>query len=232
MRLQKYLADCGVASRRKAEEYILQGLVKVNGKTIDELGYKVDPATDQVSFKGKKIQPSAKHTYLLLNKPAGYLSTCADTHERKTILDLLPTNNRLFPVGRLDKETEGLLIVTDDGNLTFKLTHPKHHIEKEYLVICKGELPQEKKSQLEKGIMLEGKKTAAAKIAIKKISPQETTLQITIHEGRKRQIRNMFEIIGHKVHYLKRVRIGHLKLGNLPSGQYRHLTEKELAIFF
>lgn len=232
MRLQKYLADCGIASRRKAEEYILQGLVQVNGRVIDELGYKIDPEKDEVLFANKKIQPTVKHTYLLLNKPAGYLSTCSDPQARKTILDLLPKNNRLFPVGRLDKETEGLLMVTDDGSLTYRLTHPKHHIEKEYIVICQGELSAEKKSELETGILLDNKKTASAEIVIKKTGNNKTTLHITIHEGRKRQIRNMFEIIGHRVHYLKRIRIGHIKLGNLPSGQYRRLTDEELAIFF
>lgn len=232
MRLQKYLADCGISSRRKAEEYILQGLVQVNGKVIDELGYKIDPEKDEVLFADKKVEPSQQHTYLLLNKPAGYLSTCSDPQARKTILDLLPKNNRLFPVGRLDKETEGLLIVTDDGSLTYRLTHPKHHIEKEYIVICQGELSAEKKSELKTGILLDNKKTASAEIVIKKTGNNKTTLHITIHEGRKRQIRNMFEIIGHRVHYLKRIRIGHIKLGNLPSGQYRRLTDEELAIFF
>ncbi len=232
MRLQKFLADHGVASRRKAEEYIQQGLVKVNGKIVNTLGSKVDPEKDEVIFDEKVLgKTSTKHIYLMLNKPAGYLSTCADTHQRKTILDLLPKEHRLFPVGRLDQETEGLLLVTDDGDLTFKLTHPKHHIEKEYQVICEGVLSPDKAKKLEEGVLIGNKKTAPAQVSIQKTG-SNTTVHITIHEGRKRQIRNMFEIIGHKVHYLKRIRIGHLKLDDLPMGKYRHLSTKELDKFF
>lgn len=232
MRLQKFLAQQGIASRRKAEEYIAEGLVKVNGKIITTLGHKIDPEKDIVAFKNQElIADHEPHIYLLLNKPSGYLCTSSDTHQRKTIFDLLPQNQRLFSVGRLDKETEGLLIVTDDGDLTYKLTHPKHHIEKEYMVVCRGSLDNAKKEQLEKGVLLEGKKTAPCKIDIKS-KGDSTTLHITIHEGRKRQIRNMFEIIGHNVHYLKRIRIGHLKLANLAIGQYRPLSGKELDKFF
>lgn len=232
MRLQKFLAQQGISSRRKAEEYIEQGLVKVNGETITTLGYKIDPENDRVSFKNRELfGETEQHTYLLLNKPAGYICTASDTHKRKTIFDLLPQEKRLYSIGRLDKETEGLLIVTDDGDLTYKLTHPKYHVEKEYLVICLGSLSNEKKVMLEKGIMLDGKKTAPCKIDVKNAG-DSTTLHITIHEGRKRQIRNMFEIIGHKVHYLKRIRIGHLGLANLAIGQYRPLSEKELDKFF
>lgn len=230
MRLQKYLAESGVSSRRKAEEHIAQGLVKVNGEIITTLGYKVNPATDIVLFMDQKIEPVQNHSYILLNKPAGYLSTCSDTHNRQTILDLLPNNKRLFPVGRLDKDTEGLLIITDDGDFAYKLTHPKHKIEKEYLVTCNGKLDEATKTKLEKGVVIENKKTALAQIDIKKRDQNSTTLHITIHEGRKRQIRNMFEIVGHKVHYLKRIRIGQLTLDSLSTGSYRYLNDQELAL--
>ena len=226
MRLQKFLSMAGLCSRREAEKHIQAGLVKVNEEVISTLGTQVDPETDSVKFKNKIIELEEENVYLLLNKPAGFLSTCKDTHERKTILDLVPAHKRLFPIGRLDKESEGLIILTNNGNLTYKLTHPKHHIEKEYLIECKGKLTPTEKEKLEKGIMLNGKKTAPCQIHI-----QGGQIFITIHEGRKRQIRNMFEIIGHPVHYLQRIRIGHIKLDNLKRGDFRVLKKKEIEPF-
>lgn len=206
-------------------------MVKVNGKIVTKLGTKVDPNKDTIKFKNKLIKISDKKVYLLLHKPAGYICTAKDTHERKTIFELLPKTERLFSIGRLDKDSEGLIIVTNDGDLSYLLTHPKYGIEKEYYVECRGQVSKGEKEKLEKGIMVERKKTSPCKIKIIEATEKKTRLRITIHEGRKRQIRNMFEIIGHKVHYLQRTRIGDIKFKGLAKGKFRSLKKDEIAKF-
>ena len=224
IRLQKYMADCGVASRRKAEEYILAGRVRVNGDIVDTLGFKVTP-DDVVAFDGKPIIMSTKNIYAILNKPIGVVTTVSDKHGRQTVMDLIKIKDRIFPVGRLDMDTEGLILMTNDGALTYSLTHPKHSINKEYVAQITGSITNEVLHKLSTGIMLDGRLTAPA---VFKRMKTPGHVKIIIHEGRNRQIRRMFAEVGHRVVGLKRVAIGNIKLGPLTSGHFRYLTEKEL----
>lgn len=228
IRLQKYIADCGVASRRKAEELIQLGCVKVNGSVVTEMGIKVSDS-DLVEVNGKVIKPESKKVYILLNKPSGYVTTVKDQFRRPTVLDLLKgVNERVFPVGRLDYETTGLLILTNDGDFTFKMTHPKHEMAKTYLATIMGVPTEEEISRFENGLEIEDYTTSPAKIKI--ISSQENTcvVEITIHEGRNRQVRKMCEKIGHPVLALKRISIGNVALGDLKEGCWRELTSNEV----
>ncbi len=220
IRLQKYIAGCTDYSRRKAEELIDEGRVSVNGEVVKEQGVTVHPTRDTVSLDGSDLTPNEEHIYIMLNKPAGYLSTKSDTHNRRTVLDLMPNEN-VYPVGRLDKDTEGLLLLTNDGDLAYKTTHPKFEHEKEYLVHLKSSFSYKDEQKLETGIWIEGYKTAQCKIS----NIKGRICHITIHEGKKRQIRRMFEEIGNHVIYLKRIRIGKLLLGGLKKGEYKIITK-------
>ena len=230
-RLQKFISQAGLASRRAAEKLIQEGRVSVNGKVVTELGVKVEPLKDKVSVDGKIIKTAAKHVYYILNKPKGYLSTAKDDRDRKTVLDLLPdVKERIYPVGRLDNNTEGLLVLTNDGELMNQLLHPKYEIYKTYVVKIDRTPDEEKLDRLRAGINLEDGMTAPAKLYVTGRDPLRdlTTLEITIHEGKNRQIRRMFAAIGHDVKALKRIEFAGLTLSGLRRGQYRELTENEL----
>lgn len=230
IRLQKYLADCGIASRRKSEELIKQGQVKVNGKTITELGTKVIPNKDIVEYNGKKIELKKKYVYILLNKPIGYVTTVKDQFNRDSVLDLVKTNKRLVPVGRLDMYTSGALILTNDGDFVYKVTHPKHEIEKTYTVTIIGIVKKEEVEKLKKGVEIEDYITKPAKVKILKIDEEknQSRLEITIHEGKNRQVRKMCEAIGHKVLALHRSKIAGIDVKDIPLGKWRYLNSKEV----
>ncbi len=232
-RLQKVLANAGVCSRRQAEIYIKEGRVAVDGTTITEMGIKVDPQRQKITVDKKPITRTPKKVYILLNKPKGFVTTMSDPQGRPIITSLLKDiKHRLFPVGRLDLDTEGALLMTNDGDLAQRVTHPSFEIKKTYLVIVKGKLGQQKIQSLENGIELDGQMTWPATISISKANKDTTTLQITIHEGRKRQVRRMFDAIGHHVIHLKRLAYGNLQLGNLSSGKYRFLNKNDLNKLF
>lgn len=201
LRLQKYLAEQGIASRRKCEEYITQGRVKINGKIVTELGTKINPEFDRIEFDGRIITNKEKtFTYILLNKPIDYVTTVKDQFNRNTVLDLVKTNKRLVPVGRLDMYTSGALILTDDGDFVYKVTHPKHEIPKSYTVTLKGIITKEEVQRLENGVDIGGFTTNKAKVRILKTDEEknQSRLEITIHEGKNRQIRKMCESIRKK----------------------------------
>lgn len=228
-RLQKFLAHAGVASRRKCEEMILEGRVKVNGKVMKELGTKVDPGKDKVMVDGKAVQQSPKKVYLMINKPRGCVSTVEDDKGRKTVLDLLKNvKERVYPVGRLDYDSEGLLLLTNDGDLTYALTHPKHEIGKTYKVRVKGVPNVDKLEQLAKGVELEDGMTAPAKVFLTHVLNGNALLEITIYEGKNRQVRRMCEKIGYPVIRLVRTHVGPLELRKLASGEVRTLTFREI----
>lgn len=231
-RLQKFLAEAGIASRRKAEELIAQGKVKVNGKVVTEMGMKIDPAKDEVTYLDKKVTTKdTKMVYIMLYKPEGYVTTAKEQFGRPAVMDLIKgVKERIFPVGRLDYDTSGLLLLTNDGDLTYKLTHPKHDVDKTYIAKLYG-IPDEGALQkFRRGVVIDGKRTKPAKIQIidKDKDGRFCTAEIIIHEGRNRQVRKMCEAIKHPVAQLKRVATGDLKLGDLQKGKYRHLTEKEI----
>lgn len=229
MRLQVAISHAGLASRRKAVSIIEEGRVSVNGKIIRERGYAVDSERDEIIVGGVKIKRHERKIYILLNKPRGVITSKSDPEERKTVFDIIPAALRgLHSVGRLDKDTTGLLLLTNDGELTYRLTHPKFEIRKKYKVICKGKLPDKEKRILEKGMFIEGRKTAPAKIEVLRSDAENTELFIEIHEGRKRQIRNMFLFLGYPIESLERVSYEFLKLGNLRRGEFRHLTSEEV----
>ncbi|PIZ01033.1 pseudouridine synthase [bacterium (Candidatus Howlettbacteria) CG_4_10_14_0_8_um_filter_40_9] len=229
IRLSKFLSNAGISSRRKAEEIILEGRVCVNEKVVIELGTKIDPEKDKVTVDQVLIRANTKKVYYLLNKPAGYTSTSEDPHAKHTVLELVPSDIRVFPVGRLDKDTMGLLILTNDGELTQKLTHPRYEKEKEYIVICGSKLTDIEIKKLEIGIMLDDKKTAPTKVRfITGLPDKYFHYSVTIREGRNRQIRRMFESIRNPVIKLERVRIDSLSLGDLKEGKYREITKQEI----
>ncbi|MBO7289761.1 MAG: rRNA pseudouridine synthase [Clostridia bacterium] len=228
MRLQKYLALCGVASRRAAEEIILQGRVSVNGEKCTLLGTKVADG-DVVSLDGEEVKIEEKKYYIMLNKPVGYMTTVSDDEGRPTVMDLITDiSKRIYPVGRLDYNTEGLLLMTSDGDFTYKITHPKHKLDKTYEVLVSGNAEKNAIRKLEQGVFIDGRKTAPAKVDIENFGKNSALLTITIHEGRNRQVRKMCASVGFKVMGLKRISEGGLKLGNLPLGKWRHLTEAEV----
>lgn len=229
-RLQKFLARAGVASRRTSEELITGGKVKVNGQIVREMGIKVNPEKDLVEVNGKKVEVEAKKVYILLNKPAGYVTTVRDPQKRPKVVDLLKdVEERVYPVGRLDFETEGLLLLTNDGDLTYKLTHPKHEIGKTYHALVKGFPDADKIKRFQKGLRLADGITAPAKIKVIKKGKGATLLEIVIFEGRNRQIRRMCETIGHPVLELKRVAMDFLTLEGVETGKFRYLNEKEIS---
>lgn len=222
------MAACGVASRRKCEEFIVNGQVTVNGQVIQELGYQIDPGKDKVTVNGKTIAMEEK-VYLLLNKPIGYVTTASDPQNRKIVLDLLKgVTHRVYPVGRLDIDTSGLLLLTNDGELAHKMTHPKFELDKVYVAQVKGIPSKQALQKLQEGIMLEDGMTAPAQVKLIQTEYEMATIEIIIHEGRNRQVRRMFEAIGHPVKKLHRKRVGFLTLKNLKSGTFRHLESSEI----
>ena len=208
-RLQKYLAECGIASRRKCEEYITQGKVQVNGKTITELGVKVNPEKDKITFEGKNVKQEERKVYILLNKPIGYVTTSDEQFGRDKVLDLVKVRERVVPVGRLDMYTSGALILTNDGDFVYKVTHPKHEITKTYTVTVKGIIKNEEVEQLRKGVKIDDYTTRPAKVKILKTDEEKdiSRLEITIHEGKNRQVRRMCESVGRRVIALHRSKI-------------------------
>ena len=226
IRLQKYLADAQIASRRRSEEIILSGRVCINGEVADTLGTKVEEG-DVVTVDGKEVRPADKMVYIMLHKPEGYVTTAKDQFDRPTVLDLVESDYRLYPVGRLDYDTSGLLLLTNDGDLTYRLTHPKHNVEKTYIARVEGTPTAEEVARFKSGVEIDGYKTAPAKLKILK-KGSICTLQIIIHEGKNRQVRKMCSAIGHEVKSLKRVATGRLVLDGLEKGKYRHLTDDEI----
>lgn len=228
VRLQKVIADAGVASRRKAEQMITEGRVTVNGRVVRELGTKVDPQKDHVKVDGRHLKPAPPHVYIMINKPKGYLSTLSDPQGRPTIGDLLRgVRLRVFPVGRLDFDSEGLLLLTNHGEMAQALLHPRYHVPKTYLVKVKGILTDEEIGTLEKGVKLEDGPTGPAIVKKVRKAEQNSWLEITIFEGRKHQVKRMFEAVGHPVLKLIRTKFGPLILGDLPEGEFRYLTDRE-----
>lgn len=229
-RLQKYLAECGVASRRKCEELILQGKVKVNNQIVTELGVKVNLEKDIVKFEDKEVKPTSKMVYILLNKPIGYVTTADDQFGRDTVLDLVKVKERIVPVGRLDMYTSGALILTNDGDFVYKVTHPKHEIEKTYTVTVKGIIKNEEVEQLRKGVKIDDYITKPAKVKILKtdIEKNISRLEIVIHEGKNRQVRKMCESVGRKVLALHRSKIGKIGVKDIELGKWRYLKDREI----
>jgi len=228
MRLQKFLAHAGIASRRKAEELITQGRVFVNGVRIKDLGVKVS-SSDVIEVDGKIVKPEERKVYIMLNKPVGYVSTVKDQFARKTVLDLVKdVKERIYPVGRLDYGTSGLILLTNDGDFSYTLTHPSCEIDKVYTAVVKGTVSKDKIEAFKKGIKIDDYITSPAKLRIINIAGNTSTVEITIHEGKNRQVRKMCEAIGHPVLKLKRIAIGPLKLGDLEEGKWRYLTEQEV----
>ena len=229
MRLQKFMALSGVASRRKSEEMIKEGLVKVNNITVTELGTIIDPSKDKIMVNDKRIKLESNKVYIMLNKPVGYVSTLKDEKDRKIVTDLIEgVNERIYPVGRLDADTTGLILLTNDGDLAFKLTHPSKKIDKRYIAIVEGVPNKQELDKLRNGVYIDGKKTASAEVKIAKKFDEDSILDITIHEGRNRQVKKMCEAVNHPVKKLKRVSIGEIELGGLNIGNWRFLNEEEL----
>ena len=229
MRINKYIASCGVASRRKAEELINAGRVKVNGKIINELSFQVDENNDRVEVDEKLIGLEERLVYIMLNKPEGYVTTVKDQFDRKSVIDLVKdVGERVYPIGRLDYETSGLLLLTNDGDLTYKLTHPKHEVDKTYIATLKG-IPTLNEN-FEKGLYIEDYKTAPAKIKVLKKNEEKNycVCEIKIHEGRNRQVRKMCRAINHPVMNLRRKAMGKIVLKDVEIGQYRYLTQEEI----
>ena len=234
MRINKYIALSGVCSRRKADELIIAGQVKVNGKTLREAGYQVKER-DIVMVAGEPIQPVKAYTYILLNKPKGVITSVKDDRGRITVTDILAENPditdeapRLFPVGRLDYDTSGVLLLTDDGDLTFRLTHPKHEFPKTYHALVQGVMSREKELKLVRGVDIGGFVTSRAKVRTPRIKANTSLVEITIHEGKNRQVRRMFDAVGNPVIELQRVAFGKIQLGHLKEGGVRKLTTKEV----
>ena len=229
MRLQKYLAQCGVASRRHAEEMIREGKIQVNGVTVREMGLQVDESRDTVSVEGKEVRPEESKHYLAYYKPIGEVTTTSDPEGRPTVMDKFRDYPvRLFPVGRLDYDSEGLLLLTNDGDLMNHLLHPSHEVNKVYLVKASNNISDEEIRQLRQGVMIDNKLTSPARVRLIRKEAFDTVLLISIHEGRNRQVRKMIEKIGHQVVSLKRVAFGPVELKDLPRGQWRSLTEQEI----
>ena len=247
VRLQKYLADCGVASRRASEKLISSGCVFVNGKKVIELGTKVEAGKDVVTVNGERVSPESRKVYIMLHKPKGYVSTVKEQFDRPAVLELLgDVKERVVPVGRLDFDTSGLLLLTNDGDLVYKLTHPKHGIDKVYLAKVAGRVQNPEVERLKAGVVIDAEpigeaeekpsyiadrspyKTAPAKVKVIKADDSTSIVEIALQEGKNRQVRKMFDAVGHKVLALKRVAVGELRLEKLESGKYRHLSGKEV----
>lgn len=232
VRLQKYIAMSGVASRRAAEELIISGRVLVNDVKITELGTKVEIGADTVKVDKEVISPEIKKYYIMMNKPVGYVSTVSDQFSRPTVLDLIgeEIKSRIFPVGRLDYDTSGLLLLTNDGDFTYKVTHPKFNMDKTYIATLKGGITPKGLAQLRSGVTIDdGFKTSPAEVEMISCEKGHTVVKIVIHEGKNRQVRKMFEAVGCKVVELERTKIGNIELGNLPLGRWRYLTSHEIS---
>lgn len=228
IRLQKAIADSGLSSRRKAETLIAEGRVTVNGQVVRELGTKIDPARDHVKVDGRHLKPAPPQVFILLNKPKGYVSSLSDPEGRPTITDLLGgVGVRVFPVGRLDYDSEGLMLLTNQGALAQTLLHPRYHVPKTYLIKVKGVLNDEQIAELEQGVELEDGLTKPAVVRKVRKAEENSWLEVTIHEGRNHQVKRMLEHVGHPVLKLTRVRFGPLTLGDVSLGQYRYLTDRE-----
>lgn len=230
IRLQKFLANSGVASRRKCEELILDGKVSVNGQIVKELGTKVNPAVDKVEYCGNPVFISNKFVYILLNKPIGYVTTAKDQFDRDSVLDLVKVKERVVPVGRLDMYTSGALILTNDGDFVYKVTHPKHEITKTYTATVRGIIENDAVEKLRNGVEIEDYKTRPAKVKILKTDEEKniSRLEITIHEGKNRQVRKMCEAVGSKVVALHRSKIGDIGVKDLKLGTWRYLKDFEV----
>jgi 23S rRNA pseudouridine2605 synthase len=235
-RLQKILSAAGIASRRAAEAYITEGRISVNGQTVTELGTKADPRVDDIRVDGRRIKPATRRLYLLLYKPRGYITSRSDPQKRPTVIDLLAkggVRDYVYPVGRLDYDSEGLLLLTSDGDLAARLTHPSHEVEREYHARVHGVPDRRAIERLAKGIVMDGRKTAAAEVKLLKVMEGEgdagAILSIVLHEGRNRQVRRMCEAIGHPVVRLRRVRIGPITDDRIRPGEFRELDAKEVA---
>ena len=230
-RLQKFIANQGICSRRKAEEYITSGRIKVNGNVIMELGTKIDPNKDIIEVDGKKISnKSAKKVYILLNKPIGYVTTTRDQFNRNTVLDLVNIKEKVLPVGRLDMYTSGAIILSNDGDFIYKITHPKYEVEKTYNVTLKGQVTDEEIEQLKNGVQIENYVTGKAKVKILRIDKEKdlSRVEIIIHEGKNREVRKMCEAIGRKVLALHRTKIGNISVKDLRLGTWRYLKPNEI----
>ena len=228
VRLQKYLADCGVASRRAAEKLITGGVVAVNGAAVTEMGYKIDPGADRVSLNGKPVEQKNQCIYIILNKPRGYVTTAKDQFGRPAVIDLINLNERLFPAGRLDYDTSGLLVLTNDGRLAHKLTHPKFQIEKTYVATVAGEPAAEVFGAFNTGVDIGGYVTHPARVEVLETRGGYTDVKISISEGKNRQIKKMCAAVGHPVIKLTRTAVGRLTVGTLKEGQWRRLTRAEV----
>ena len=230
-RLQKFIANQGICSRRKAEEYITSGRIKVNGNVIMELGTKIDPNKDIIEVDGKKISNiSGKKVYILLNKPIGYVTTTRDQFNRNTVLDLVNIKEKVLPVGRLDMYTSGAIILSNDGDFIYKITHPKYEVEKTYNVTLKGQVTDEEIEQLRNGVQIENYVTGKAKVKILRIDKEKdlSRVEIIIHEGKNREVRKMCEAIGRKVLALHRTKIGNISVKDLRLGTWRYLKPNEI----
>lgn len=230
--MQKILAQAGYGSRRVCEQLILQGRVRINGQVVTQLGVQADPQCDVIEVDGKRVQLSEEHTYILLHKPAGVVTTRRDAHAARTVMDLLQgVSAAVFPLGRLDADTTGALLLTDDGELAYRLTLPRYGVPKTYLVEVRGELGEEALRRLREGVLLEDGMTAPAQVQkVRYLAGRGTTLlRLTIHEGRKRQVKRMCMAVGHPVVRLHRERFGHLTLHQLPVGAWRYLTDEEIV---
>ncbi len=228
LRLQKYLAECGVASRRASEQLIAEGRVTVNGE-VAQVGRTVDPETDRVALDGAPVGRADDKVYIVLNKPRMTMTTAHDTHGRRTVLDLVDgLHARVFPVGRLDFDVEGVLLLTNDGELAFRLTHPSYEVEKVYLARVRGRMTPERAALLEKGVMLEDGMSAPAKAAVLNADDRSSQLRLAIHEGRKREVKRMCAAVGHPVQALQRTAFAHVRADNLRPGEWRFLSKAEL----
>ena len=233
VRLQKYIAMSGRASRRGAEQMIEEGRVRVNGKKVTEQGVKVEIGCDSVEVDNQLIKVADKKIYIALNKPAGFVTTSNDQFDRPTVMNLVEKeiHSRVFPVGRLDYETEGLLLMTNDGDWANRVSHPRFECKKKYYAVLKGVLTIPELNRIRRGVVIDGRKTKPAECEIKEIDMGMTLVEITIHEGRNRQVRKMFEAVGHTVKALRRDSVGIVQLGNLPEGRWRYLTSSEIEYF-
>jgi len=234
MRINKFLAECGIASRRNSEILVNEGRVTLNGKKVVNLATDVDPENDRVTVDGKIVHAINKHIYLKMNKPKGYVCTTSDEKGRKTVIDLLPDKykgKRLFPIGRLDYDTEGLLLLTTDGQVAQKLAHPSNEIPKTYVANVEGEVKEHELAKLRKGVMIDGVMTKRCKVKLLEKDDDISRIEVTISEGRNRQVRKMFESIEKEVVFLKRVSVGEIKLGGVPRGTVRELRDDEIAYF-
>ncbi len=228
MRINKFLAECNLGSRRKVEAFVKDGRIKVNGKVVTDLAFSVSE-NDLVEFDGTKVEPNKTLVYVMLHKPKGYITSTSDNRGRKTVLDLLPQELKfLKPVGRLDYDSEGLLLLTNDGEIAFNLTHPTHEVGKVYVAKVEGEVKESELAVLRAGVVIDGVRLSKCKVKKLDFKDNITKLEITIFEGKNRQIRKMFEAVGFKVVFLKRIQIGLLRLSGVDRGKFRYLTTQEI----